>query len=66
LTSLNFGFAMNARGGPGIVMASIAYEFSIINEAFFIVLILVAIITSLISGAWFKFVLNHGWQLYEA
>ncbi len=65
LTSLNFGLAMNTRGGPGIVIASIAYEFSIINEAFFVVLILVAIITSLVSGAWFKFVINRGWPLYE-
>lgn len=64
LTSLNFGLAMNTRGGPGIVIASIAYEFSIINEAFFVVLILAAIITSLASGIWFKFVLNRGWPLY--
>lgn len=65
LTSFNFGLAMNTRGGPGIVIASIAYEFSIINEAFFVVLILAAIITSLVSGTWFKFVLNRGWSLYE-
>jgi Kef-type K+ transport system membrane component KefB len=65
LTSLNFGLAMNTRGGPGIVIASIAYEFSIINESFFVVLILAAIITSLVSGTWFKFVLNRGWSLYD-
>lgn len=66
LTRLNFGLAMNARGGPGIIIASMAYEFSIINESFFVILILVAIITSMISGAWFKFVLNKGWVLYQA
>ncbi|HJD57639.1 MAG TPA: cation:proton antiporter [Rickettsia endosymbiont of Sericostoma sp. HW-2014] len=65
LTSLNFGFAMNTRGGPGIVIASLAYEFSIINQIFFVVLILVAIVTSLISGIWFKFILNRNWSLYE-
>lgn len=65
LTSLNFGFAMNTRGGPGIILASVAYEFSIINETFFVVLILVSIITSLLSGAWFKYVLNRDWSLCE-
>lgn len=58
LTSLNLGVAMNARGGPGIVMASLAYEASIINQKFFVSLVLVAIVTSLISGSWFKFLLN--------
>ena len=65
LTRFNFGMAMNARGGPGIIIASMAYEFSIINEAFFLILILVAIVTSMISGSWFKFVLNRGWPLYQ-
>jgi Kef-type K+ transport system membrane component KefB len=65
LTCFNFGFAMNTRGGPGIVIASLAYEFSIINETFFVVLILVAIATSVISGAWFRFILRQGWPLYS-
>lgn len=66
LTCLNFGFAMNTRGGPGIVIATMAYDFSIINEVFFVVLILVAIVTSIISGTWFKYVLKRGWPLYES
>lgn len=65
LTSINFGIAMNTRGGPGIVIASMAYEFSIINQTFFVVLILSAITTSLMSGIWFKFILNHKLALYE-
>lgn len=65
LSSINFGFAMNTRGGPGIILASIAYEFSIINEAFFVTLVLVAIVTSLISGAWFRFVIRQGWPLFH-
>ena len=56
---------MNTRGGPGILLASTAYEFSIINETFFVVLVLIAIVTSLVSGAWFKFILNRGWSLCE-
>ena len=66
LTCLNFGVAMNTRGGPGIVIASMAYEFSIINQTFFVVLILAAITTSLISGIWFKFILNRKLSLYES
>lgn len=65
LTRLNFGVAMNTRGGPGIILATIAFESGIINEAFFVALILVSIMTSLISGAWFEFVLNKGWLLCE-
>jgi len=64
LTNLNFGFAMNTRGGPGIVIASMAYEFSIINEKFFVVLVLVAMTTSLVSGTWFRFILSRRGFLY--
>lgn len=48
----NFAIAMNARGGPGIVIASVGYEFGIINKEFFTILILTSILTSLVSG-WF-------------
>ena len=36
----NFGITMNARGGPGIVLATVAYNYGIINVEFFTVLIL--------------------------
>ncbi len=54
LTSLNFAIAMNTRGGPGIVVATIAFDLGIINETFFVTLILIAIVTSLFAGYWFK------------
>jgi len=63
LSSINLGVAMNTRGGPGIVLATIAFELSIINETFFAVLVLVAIVTSLMSGYWLRFVLKKGWNL---
>lgn len=62
-SSLNFGIAMNTRGGPGIVLATVAFDLSIISETFFSILVLVAIVTSLIAGYWFKFVLSKGWDL---
>ncbi len=34
LSSLNLGVAMNARGGPGIVLATVTYELGIINYDF--------------------------------
>lgn len=55
-TSFNFSFAMNTRGGPGIVLATVAFETGIINEAFFTTLVITSIVTSLISGYWFFFI----------
>lgn len=66
LSSLNLGAAMNTRGGPGIVLATLAYSLGIINENFFAVLVMIAIVTSLMAGYWFKFVLNKKWELLPA
>jgi hypothetical protein len=43
---------MNARGGPGIVVASTAFAAGIIGEPFYAVLVLLAIVTSLVAGSW--------------
>ena len=60
LTSVNFGFAMNTRGGPGIVLASVALGAGIINETFYVTLVLAALLTSLFSGMWFRWLLVRG------
>ncbi len=60
LTSLNFGFAMNTRGGPGIVLASVALAAGIINETFYVTLVIAALLTSLFSGMWFRWLLARG------
>ncbi|MBU1245720.1 MAG: cation:proton antiporter [Nanoarchaeota archaeon] len=65
LTSFNFAVAMNTRGGPGIILATIAFDMGIINETFFVTLVMVAIITSILSGYWFKFMLLKGWRFLE-
>lgn len=62
-TSLNLGVAMNARGGPGIVLASLAYDASIINENFYTTLILLAVVTSLIAGVWVGKMVRSGKQI---
>ncbi|WP_284286699.1 cation:proton antiporter [Alicyclobacillus fastidiosus] len=60
LTSMNFAAAMNARGGPGIVLSSTAYALGIINENFFAILVMLALITSWMAGWWLRYVLKTG------
>jgi Kef-type K+ transport system membrane component KefB len=56
----NLAVAMNARGGPGIVLASVAFDAGIINEEFFVALVLLAVVTSLAAGSWLERVLKSG------
>jgi Kef-type K+ transport system membrane component KefB len=44
--------ALNARGGPGIVLASVALAAGIVSEEFFVTLIMLSLITSALAG-WF-------------
>jgi Kef-type K+ transport system membrane component KefB len=53
-SSWNLAVAMNARGGPGIVVASTAFAAGIIDQPFYAVLVLLAIVTSLLAGAWLE------------
>jgi K+:H+ antiporter len=62
----NLAIATNARGGPGIVLASVAYDAGIINAAFYTTLVLTAVLTSQVAGAWLEFVLKRGWPLLSA
>src|SRR5947209_2749307 len=66
LDIINLAVATNARGGPGIVLASVAYEAGIISAAFYTTLVLVAVLTSQVAGAWLELVLRRGWQLLSA
>jgi len=63
LDIVNIALTTNARGGPGIVLASVAYEAHIINAAFFTALVLTAVFTSQMAGAWLRFILARGWPL---
>ena len=51
---INFAVTMNARGGPGIVLATVAYAYQIISIEFFTVLILTTMLSSLIAGYWLR------------
>lgn len=63
LDSTNLAITLNARGGPGIVLASVAFDAHIINAPFYTTLVLVAVLTSQAAGAWLDFVLRRGWPL---
>ena len=63
LDLFNLAITTNARGGPGIVLASVAFEAGIISPQFYTTLVLAAIITSQIAGAWLDYVLRKGWSL---
>jgi Kef-type K+ transport system membrane component KefB len=56
----NLSIATNARGGPGIVLASVALEAAIISGAFYTTLIVTAILTSQAAGAWLEYILRKG------
>ncbi|HZF10249.1 MAG TPA: cation:proton antiporter [Thermoanaerobaculia bacterium] len=59
----NLAVAMNARGGPGIVLASLAYESAIVSESFYTVLVMLSLVTSLLAGSWLDLVVRRGWKL---
>lgn len=63
LDIVNLAVTQNARGGPGIVMASVAFDAGIINAPFFTTLVLTAVLTSQACGFWLDFVLRRGWPL---
>ena len=54
-TKFNFAITMNARGGPGIVLATVAYGSGIISIEFFTVLILTTMLSSMIAGYYLRF-----------
>jgi Kef-type K+ transport system membrane component KefB len=63
LDVVNLAVATNARGGPGIVLASVAFDAGIVNATFYTTLVLLAVLTSQAAGAWLDFVLRRGWPL---
>jgi Kef-type K+ transport system membrane component KefB len=59
----NLAITTNARGGPGIVLASVAFDAGIISLAFYTTLVLTAVLTSQIAGAWLDYISRKGWPL---
>ena len=63
LDLVNLAITTNARGGPGIVLASVAFDAGIISSKFYTTLVVAAVLTSQIAGAWLAYVLHKGWPL---
>ena len=63
LDLFNLAITTNARGGPGIVLASVAFDAGIISSKFYTTLVVAAVLTSQIAGAWLEYVLRKGWPL---
>lgn len=63
LDLVNLAITTNARGGPGIVLASVAFDAGIISATFYTTLVLAAVLTSQFAGAWLDYVLRRGWPL---
>jgi Kef-type K+ transport system membrane component KefB len=63
LDLFNLAITTNARGGPGIVLASVAFDAGIISPQFYTTLVIAAVLTSQIAGAWLDYVIRKGWPL---
>jgi len=48
--ALAIGFGMNARGAMGMILASAALEYQLIDQRIFVALIIMALVTSVLSG----------------
>src|ERR1700723_1794277 len=66
LDLINLAITTNARGGPGIVLARGAFEAGIISPQFYTTLVVAAVVTSQMAGAWLDYVLRKGWPLLTA
>jgi K+:H+ antiporter len=63
--SRNLAIATNARGGPGIVLASVSFSAGIINQEFYAALVMLAIVTSLLAGSWLGHIVRRGEPLRD-
>jgi Kef-type K+ transport system membrane component KefB len=61
----NLAVATNARGGPGIVLASVTYAAGIINAEFYAALVMLAVVTSMLAGTWLAHMVRLGRPLRD-
>ncbi|MFL6714342.1 MAG: cation:proton antiporter [Sulfurifustis sp.] len=60
LNALNLAITTNARGGPGIVLATVAYDAGLINAGFYSALVITAVLTSQAAGTWLRAIMSRG------
>lgn len=64
--AVDYGVAMNTRGGPGIVLASVAHAAGIIDDRLFTAFVLASILTSFATGLWLRWRLAREPARYAA
>jgi Kef-type K+ transport system membrane component KefB len=52
--SVDLSVALNARGGPGIVLATVTLAAGVVSEEFFTAMVLLAVLTSQLAGFWLE------------
>jgi Kef-type K+ transport system membrane component KefB len=52
------GFALNARGATGIILAGVGLANKVIDDRIFVAIVLMAMVTSLMSGPALKQILS--------
>jgi Kef-type K+ transport system membrane component KefB len=57
--SLAVGFGMNARGAMEILLGTLAYNAGLIDEKMFVALVIMALVTSMMSGPLMKYFLKR-------
>lgn len=62
---MNFAVTMNARGGPGIVLATVSYAAGIISLEFFTVLILTTMLSSVTAGCYLRYQQKKNAQIFD-
>jgi Kef-type K+ transport system membrane component KefB len=55
--TLAIGFGLNARGATGLILAGVGLEHGLIDERIFVALMVMALVTSLLSGPMIKHLL---------
>lgn len=56
--SLAIGFGMNARGAMEMILASVALEFGLIDQRLFVALVIMALVTSMLSGPMLQWIMR--------
>ena len=56
--SLAIGFGMNARGAMEIILATLALQAGLIDAKMFVALVIMALVTSMMSGPFMKWFLD--------
>ncbi|MBP3799117.1 MAG: cation:proton antiporter [Ruminococcus sp.] len=63
---MNFAITMNARGGPGIVLATVSYTANIISLEFFTVLILTTMLSSMTAGYYLRYQQKKNTEIFDS